>query len=80
MNQLMTGHAQGHHSCRSREQSIRTSRSLPEQCRKIIRMTFEEGKNPKEIAEELGIGVGTVNSQKMRGLTLLKESFQTRIS
>jgi len=46
--------------------------TLPEQCRKVIRMTFEEGKKPKEIADELGITVSTVNNQKMRGLGLLK--------
>lgn len=46
--------------------------TLPEQCRKIIRMTFEEGKKAKEIAFELGITVSTVNNQKMRGLNLLK--------
>lgn len=47
--------------------------TLPEQCRKVIKMTFEEGKKPKEIAAELGITVSTVNNQKMRGLSLLKE-------
>jgi RNA polymerase sigma-70 factor (family 1) len=46
--------------------------TLPEQCRRVIRMTFEEGKKPKEIAEELGVTVSTVNNQKMRGLNLLR--------
>jgi RNA polymerase sigma-70 factor (ECF subfamily) len=46
--------------------------TLPEQCRKIIKMTFEQNKRPKEIAEELGIKISTVNSQKMRGLNLLR--------
>lgn len=46
--------------------------TLPEQCKKIIKMTFEEGKSPKEIAAELGITVSTVSNQKMRGLILLK--------
>lgn len=50
--------------------------TLPEQCRKIIRMTFEDGKKAKEIACELGITISTVNNQKMRGLSLLK----TRLS
>jgi len=45
---------------------------LPEQCRKVIMMTFAEGKKPKEIAEELGVTVSTVNNQKMRGLNLLR--------
>lgn len=46
--------------------------TLPEQCRKVIYMTFKEDKKPKEISDELGITVSTVNSQKMRGLNLLK--------
>lgn len=46
--------------------------TLPEQCRKVIKMTFEEGKSPKEISDELGITVSTVSNQKMRGLILLK--------
>lgn len=46
--------------------------TLPEQCRKVILMTFEEGKKPSQIAEEMGISVSTVNSQKMRGITLLR--------
>lgn len=47
--------------------------TLPDQCRKVIRMTFEEGKTPKQIADELGITVSTVSNQKMRGLILLKK-------
>ena len=46
--------------------------TLPEQCRKVIRMTFEEGMKPAEIAKELGVTISTVNNQKMRGLKLLK--------
>jgi len=46
--------------------------TLPEQCRKVIYMTFKEDKKPKEIADNLGITVSTVNSQKMRGLNLLR--------
>jgi RNA polymerase sigma-70 factor (ECF subfamily) len=41
--------------------------TLPEQCRKIIRMTFEDGKKAKEIACELGVTVSTVNNQKNAG-------------
>jgi RNA polymerase sigma-70 factor (ECF subfamily) len=47
--------------------------TLPEQCRKVIYMTFKEDKKPKEISDELGITISTVNSQKMRGLNLLRE-------
>nr|WP_121272512.1 RNA polymerase sigma-70 factor [Pedobacter schmidteae] len=51
---------------------------LPEQCRKVIRMTFEEGKKPKEIAEELGISISNVSSQKLRGLQLLKDKLSDK--
>lgn len=47
--------------------------TLPEQCRKIIQMIFEEDMQPSEIADKLGISVSTVNSQKSRGLMLLKQ-------
>jgi len=46
---------------------------LPPQCKKVILMTFEEGKKPSEIAQKLGVTVSTVNSQKMRGLSLLRQ-------
>lgn len=52
--------------------------TLPEQCRKIIKMTFEDGKSPKEIAEQLGITTSTVSNQKMRGLILLKKRLSDR--
>lgn len=45
---------------------------LPEQCRKIMKMLYEDGKKAKGIAEELGISVSTVNNQKARGISLLK--------
>lgn len=47
--------------------------TLPEQCRRVIHMTYMEGKTPKEISAALNVSVSTVNSQKMRGLQLLKE-------
>lgn len=46
--------------------------TLPEQCKKVIRMTFIDGKTPKEISLELNVSVSTINSHKMRGLQLLK--------
>lgn len=47
--------------------------TLPEQCRKIIYLIFQEEKTPAEIAALLKINVSTVNSQKMRGLQILRE-------
>jgi RNA polymerase sigma-70 factor (family 1) len=46
---------------------------LPPQCRKIISMIFKNGKNSREVAEELGLAIGTVKTQKARGLTLLRK-------
>lgn len=48
-------------------------RTLPEQCQKIIRLIFEEGEKPADIAEKLNISISTINSQKARGLSLLRE-------
>jgi len=52
------------------EQAIET---LPEQCRRIIKMAYEDGLTPKEIAQALDISVSTVNNQKSRGVSLLKK-------
>ncbi|HYE54379.1 MAG TPA: RNA polymerase sigma-70 factor [Chitinophagaceae bacterium] len=46
--------------------------SLPPQCRKIIQMSFVEGKKNNDIAEELGLSLQTVKNQKSRALELLK--------
>lgn len=46
---------------------------LPEQCQKIIRLLYEDGKKAKEIADELQISISTVNNQKSRGIALLKD-------
>lgn len=47
--------------------------SLPDQCRRIIKMAYEDGLTPKEIAAELDITVSTVNNQKSRGVRLLRQ-------
>ena len=45
---------------------------LPEQCGRIVRMGYIEGKSNDEIATELGLSVQTVKNQKSRGVALLK--------
>jgi RNA polymerase sigma-70 factor (family 1) len=45
---------------------------LPPKCRQIISMIFFEGKNTRQVAEELNLSIGTVKTQKARGLTLLR--------
>lgn len=52
--------------------------TLPEQCRKVIKMTFEEGKGTDEIANTLGITESTVRNQKARGISLLKKILSNR--
>lgn len=48
--------------------------TLPEQCQKVIKLTFQEGKTTDEIAQMLDITESTVRNQKARGLSLLKKS------
>ncbi|WP_257668992.1 RNA polymerase sigma factor [Parapedobacter tibetensis] len=47
--------------------------TLPEQCRKVIKMIYEEGLSANEISKTLGVTVSTVNNQKSRGISLLKK-------
>ena len=46
---------------------------LPEQCRKIMKMSYELGMTGKQIADELQITVSTVNNQKARGISLIRK-------
>lgn len=52
--------------------------TLPEQCQKVIKLTFQEGKSTDEIATLLEITESTVRNQKARGLSLLKKSLSNR--
>jgi RNA polymerase sigma-70 factor (ECF subfamily) len=46
---------------------------LPEECSRIFKLLYQGNKKPKEIAQQLNISVSTVNSQKQRGLILLRK-------
>lgn len=46
--------------------------ALPSQCKKIVWMSFMEGRKNQEIADLLNLSVQTVKNQKLRGITLLK--------
>lgn len=46
---------------------------LPPKCRLIMKQFFEEDKNAKEIADDLGITISTVNNQKARAISILKK-------
>jgi RNA polymerase sigma-70 factor (ECF subfamily) len=52
--------------------------TLPEQCRKVIQLSFQEGKTTNEIASLLEITESTVRNQKARGLSLLKKSLSNK--
>ncbi|WP_316838682.1 RNA polymerase sigma-70 factor [Pedobacter gandavensis] len=46
--------------------------TLPEGCRRISKMGYLEGLKNQEIADELGISINTVKTQKKRALQLLR--------
>ena len=50
--------------------------SLPEQCQRIFRMSRFEGKKQREIAEELGISIKTVENQMGRALKVMREGLK----
>lgn len=52
--------------------------ALPEQCRKIMKMSYQEGMSGKEIAEAMKITVSTVNNQKARGIILLRRALSIK--
>lgn len=51
----------------------RAVNELPLQCSKVTRMSYLEGLNNAEIAEELGLSVQTVKNYKNRGIELLRK-------
>jgi RNA polymerase sigma-70 factor (family 1) len=52
--------------------------TLPEQCRKVITMTYESGLTTKEIADQLGVTVSTVKTQRARGISIIKKLLSNR--
>jgi RNA polymerase sigma-70 factor, ECF subfamily len=57
------------------EENIYNSIStLPDQCRRIFKMSRMEGLKNKEIAEELNISIRTVETQISKALKILRES------
>jgi RNA polymerase sigma-70 factor (ECF subfamily) len=54
--------------------------SLPEECRKIFRMSRENGLKYAEIASKLGLSVKTVETQMSRALSKLKTELRDYIS
>ncbi|MGB8192861.1 MAG: RNA polymerase sigma-70 factor [Chitinophagaceae bacterium] len=54
----------------------RAIESLPQECRKVIQLSYIEGIQNKDIAMSLGLSVHTIKNQKARGLYLLKKRLQ----
>jgi RNA polymerase sigma-70 factor (ECF subfamily) len=54
------------------ERIVERIQKLPDQCGRIFRMTFYDGKSTQEIAKALDISPETVRSQKRRALELLR--------
>lgn len=46
--------------------------NLPEQCGRIVRMSYIEGLKNEQIAEKLSLSLQTVKNQKARGMKLLR--------
>jgi RNA polymerase sigma-70 factor (ECF subfamily) len=54
--------------------------SLPPKMGKVFRMLYIEGKDYKQIAEELNTTVNAVRNQKAKGLLLLREKLPPALS
>lgn len=53
--------------------------ALPEGCRKVSALGFLEGKSNQEIADQLGVSINTVKTQKQRGLKLLRSRLNPEV-
>ncbi|HVI44860.1 MAG TPA: sigma-70 family RNA polymerase sigma factor [Chitinophaga sp.] len=51
---------------------------LPPRCKQVITMTYHRGLRSKEIAEQLGISVNTVDFQRHRGIALLRKMLTSK--
>ncbi|HVI44597.1 MAG TPA: RNA polymerase sigma-70 factor [Chitinophaga sp.] len=60
---------------RELDQVIRT---LPPRCGSVIQFYFIEGLSTREIAERLSVSVSTVDSQRQRGLKLLRAALGSK--
>lgn len=54
----------------------RAIKTLPPECRKIFTMLYIQGKTVREIADETGLAVTTIKTQKARGLAALKKKLK----
>lgn len=50
--------------------------NLPDQCRKVLKMSFDDQMKNEEIAKELEIELQTVKNHKTRGLNMLRRAIE----
>lgn len=55
---------------------LSTIEQLPEECRKVFKLSYLEGKDIKEVADILEISTHTVKSQRARAKKLLQEKLK----
>ena len=53
--------------------------ALPEQCSKIVSMSYIEGLKNEEIADTLGLSLQTVKNQKSKGISLLRGKLSSEL-
>lgn len=53
--------------------------ALPKQCQKVIRLSYLEGLDNRQIAAMLSLSVQTVKNHKLRGLALLRKELPSSI-
>ena len=51
--------------------------NLPKECAKIIDLIYIKGLKYQEVADELGVSIDTVKSQRKRAIEILKNKFMT---
>ena len=62
------------------KQLLNAIEQLPEQCKKIFKLSRFEELKYSEIAEKLGLSVKTIETQMGRALKMLREKFKNKIS
>lgn len=60
----------------TRRQIEETVQCLPEKCQLVFRLSREEGRSQKEIADELGISIKTVETHIGKALKVIRSSLQ----
>jgi len=60
-----------------RQLILKAIADLPPQCRKVVELRRLKEKSPREIAEEMGISLSTVEQHLARGMTIIADKLST---